>query len=211
MPFLRLPHKFIDGVEHKKCYSCKENLKLTLFNRSGRYWDKLDNICKVCESERKKKYYKKPGVKELKNKTRQIWRKKNPERVHRSDKRNRQKRKLNGKHRAYRNKRYRNDDHFRLRIILASRLTKALKSNGVQKTTSTMKLCGCSLDKLQQHLESQFTDGMSWENKGEWHIDHIKPCAAFDLTDVEEQKKCFHFTNLQPLWALDNIRKGAKY
>ena len=73
-----------------------------------------------------------------------------------------------------------------------------------------MKLCGCSLEKLKQHLESQFTEGMTWDNKGDWHVDHIKPCASFDLTNPEEQKKCFHYTNLQPLWALDNMKKGAK-
>ena len=51
---------------------------------------------------------------------------------------------------------------------------------------------------------------MNWNNIGKWHIDHIKPCKSFDLTKSDEQKKCFHYTNLQPLWALDNIKKGAK-
>ena len=65
---------------------------------------------------------------------------------------------------------------------------------------------------LKQHLESQFKDGMSWNNHGVkgWHIDHIKPCASFDLTDPEEQKKCFHFSNLQPLWWIDNLKKKDK-
>lgn len=54
---------------------------------------------------------------------------------------------------------------------------------------------------------------MSWENRGNfgWHVDHIKPCASFDLTKPEEQAKCFHYTNLQPLWARENIAKGDKY
>jgi hypothetical protein len=51
---------------------------------------------------------------------------------------------------------------------------------------------------------------MNWENQGEWHIDHILPCASFDLTKEEEQRKCFHYTNLQPLWAKDNMIKGSK-
>ena len=51
---------------------------------------------------------------------------------------------------------------------------------------------------------------MSWDNQGEWHIDHIIPCASFDLTNEEEQEKCFHYTNLQPLWAIDNMVKGCK-
>lgn len=52
---------------------------------------------------------------------------------------------------------------------------------------------------------------MSWDNFGEWYIDHIKPCCSFDLTDIEQQKKCFHYTNLQPLWAIDNLKKSGKY
>jgi hypothetical protein len=59
-------------------------------------------------------------------------------------------------------------------------------------------------------LEKQFTKGMNWKNYGKWHIDHIKPCASFDLSLEHEQKLCFHFTNLQPLWAKDNIRKSDK-
>jgi hypothetical protein len=76
------------------------------------------------------------------------------------------------------------------------------------KSASTLELLGCSIDCLMQHLEASFTEGMSFENYGEWHIDHIIPCASFDLTDYEQQKLCFHYTNLQPLWAVDNIRKS---
>ncbi len=60
------------------------------------------------------------------------------------------------------------------------------------------------------HIESKFVDGMSWENRSQWHIDHIRPCANFDLTDIEQQKICFHWSNLQPLWAKDNLRKGKR-
>ena len=72
-------------------------------------------------------------------------------------------------------------------------------------------LVGCSLDDLRVHIEKQFSEGMTWKNKGKWHIDHIRPCASFDLTDPEQQKQCFHFSNLQPLWARDNLRKAARY
>jgi hypothetical protein len=80
-----------------------------------------------------------------------------------------------------------------------------------EKTGKTMELVGCSKDDLLVHLESKFTEGMTWENYGKWHIDHIRPCASFNLEDREEQKRCFHWTNLQPLWAQYNIRKGAKF
>lgn len=139
------------------------------------------------------------------------YRKENPEKTRKYSNKCHQKRRRNGKAKAYRDKMYYTNVRYRLRHNLHGRLRVALKAQGVKKTTSTMKLCGCSLEKLKQHLESQFTEGMSWGNKGQWHIDHIKPCAAFDLSDVEEQKKCFHYTNLQPLWAIDNMKKGAKY
>jgi hypothetical protein len=72
-------------------------------------------------------------------------------------------------------------------------------------------LLGCSVSFLKGFLEAKFTEGMTWQNHGEWHIDHIKPCASFNLLDEEEQKKCFHYTNLQPLWAAENLSKGCKY
>lgn len=59
-------------------------------------------------------------------------------------------------------------------------------------------------------LEQQFTEGMTWENYGEWHVDHIRPCVSFDLSIPEQQQECFHYTNLQPLWAKDNLQKSDK-
>lgn len=71
-----------------------------------------------------------------------------------------------------------------------------------------MELIGCELSTLKEHLESQFKPGMSWENYGDWHVDHIRPCSSFDLTKNEEQQKCFHYSNLQPLWAHENLKKS---
>jgi len=81
------------------------------------------------------------------------------------------------------------------------------------KTGHTIDLFGCSVAEVVKHLESQFTDGMTWDNYGfrGWHIDHVRPCSSFDMTDPEDQKRCFHVSNLQPLWAFDNMSKGAKY
>ena len=92
---------------------------------------------------------------------------------------------------------------FRVRVRQVIRLESQLKSSDA--------LLGCTHDQLVQHLESQFLPGMSWNNYGDWHVDHIRPCASFDLLDPEQQARCFHYTNLQPLWAKDNISKGAKY
>lgn len=72
-------------------------------------------------------------------------------------------------------------------------------------------MIGCSIAELRAHLESKFQAGMTWANYGEWHIDHERPVASFDLRDPEQQRQCFHFTNLQPLWADENNKKGAKW
>lgn len=98
---------------------------------------------------------------------------------------------------------------FRLAKRISNRIQMALKG-GHKKSRST-DLLGCSIEDLKMHLEKLFRDGMSWENMGEWEIDHIRPCASFDLTREQEQFKCFHYTNLQPLWALENRIKSDKY
>jgi len=103
-----------------------------------------------------------------------------------------------------------NDVEFKLKGVLRARVRAAIVNNGGQKSHKTTKLVGCSVPHLRQHLEAQFTEGMTWDNHGEWHIDHIRPCASFDLADAEQQLECFNYTNLQPLWAKDNLAKGAK-
>ena len=105
-----------------------------------------------------------------------------------------------------RNSRLHNDINLRILYNLRHRLYQVLKNN--YKSNTTMNLVSCSIEQLKQHLESQFKPGMSWENYGQWHIDHIRPCASFDLSKAEEQRKCFHYTNLQPLWAEENIAKS---
>jgi len=107
--------------------------------------------------------------------------------------------------------RNKNDIHFRLRNNLGSRLRQAIKHHS--KDFSTMFLIGCEIDFLMCYLQKQFLEGMTWDNHGMygWHIDHIRPCASFDLSNPEDQHKCFHYTNLQPLWAIDNLKKGSNY
>lgn len=95
---------------------------------------------------------------------------------------------------------------------LSLRIRELLRRKGVVKEHPTMKYTGCSLEGLRRHLESRFTEVMSWNNYGQngWHIDHILPCAAFDLTKEEHQMVCFNYRNLQPLWHTDNIEKSDK-
>jgi len=91
---------------------------------------------------------------------------------------------------------------------LRGRLGSIVKKNGQTKSDTTMKLLGCSLDDFLEHTEKQFKPGMTWENYGKWHIDHIIPCAQFDLSRPYHQRICFHYTNLQPLWAVENLIKS---
>tara|TARA_B110000008_G_scaffold38943_1_gene35716 strand:+ start:979 stop:1551 length:573 start_codon:yes stop_codon:yes gene_type:complete len=130
----------------------------------------------------------------------------NPEKKRAYDRKSRQrpeyKKRVNARYRE----RYRTDPQFRIECCLRSRLRSALK--GKKKSASTMKLVGCSISHLKEHLEKQFIPGMTWENQGKWHVDHMMPCASFDLSDPEQQRRCFHYTNLQPLWGKENQSKG---
>lgn len=117
--------------------------------------------------------------------------------------------KTKSKTKATRRQKYNSDPIYKLICLCRSRMYKAIKNNS--KSKSTMELLGCSGPELKKYLENQFKEGMSWANHGEWHIDHIKPIASFDLKDPTQQKLCFHYTNLQPLWKQDNMEKRDKY
>lgn len=109
-------------------------------------------------------------------------------------------------------RRYWKSAHHRIKELTAASIFKATKKQGTIKSKRTLELLGTSIEIFRQWLESQFTKGMTWSNIGKfgWHIDHVKPCASFDLTDPHQQKACFHYTNLQPLWWRDNLSKGAR-
>lgn len=112
-----------------------------------------------------------------------------------------------------RERKYRQNPHVKIVHSLRARLNKLLRLGGGNKVDPLNDIIGCDAEFLRKHIESQFTKGMNWGNysKGGWHIDHIIPCACFDLTDPEQQKQCFNFSNLQPLWAEDNLSKGSRY
>lgn len=105
--------------------------------------------------------------------------------------------------------RIRSDPEFRLVRNVRNRVwTTVVRGH---KSARTMELLGCTISELRAHLESQFRTGMTWENYGPvWHIDHRRPCASFDLLDPAQQRECFNFKNLQPLFAEENLSKGAK-
>ncbi len=211
----------------KTCCRCKEIKDLDGFYRNRCEKDGRARLCKSCsktqdklrdslnrekKSIRAKKWYKenhqevidaqKEYAKQNKDKiaARQLkWKNENREHCRKRD-------------REYARKQSRDNIQFRLKHRLRSRIRGALRSNGARKAVKTMDLIGCSALELQQWIQGLFTAGMSWEGlmAGLIHIDHIKPCSSFDLTDPEQQKACFHYTNLQPLWRLDNLRKNDK-
>jgi hypothetical protein len=107
----------------------------------------------------------------------------------------------------HRNKR-RADPLFRLKSNLRSRLSHTLR--GANKLSSVFVYVGCSVDELRKHLESQFEPGMTWDNYGEWHVDHKRPLISFSISE-EDLQLAWNYTNLQPLWAKDNLKKSDNY
>lgn len=104
---------------------------------------------------------------------------------------------------------YWTDPNYKIKSCVQARIRQALKNNW--KAFGTSELIGCSIQYLRNWLENSFDENMTWENHGRyWHIDHIIPCAKFDLSNPEQQKECFHYTNLQPLTAIENVRKGDR-
>lgn len=197
--------KIINGVEHKRCSECLKWRPLSMFYKRNSI-DGYRRECKKCFlrkgktryvrdrdkiQARNRKYY--VAHEEEINKYKSDWQKENRER-----------------RRLRLNERYQTEPNFRIAVNLRTRILKALENN--QKSGSTLELLGCSVDFFKVYLESLFSYGMSWENHGTvWHIDHKRPCASFDLSDPEQQKICFHYTNMQPLYWRDNLKKGQKY
>lgn len=107
-----------------------------------------------------------------------------------------------------------NEPDYRLKTYLRTRVYNAIKRllKSGSKSAPTAELIGCSMPLLKAHIESKFRPGMTWENYGPvWHMDHIKPCALFDLTKPKQQSECFSWKNLQPLFAQENRIKNRKY
>jgi hypothetical protein len=112
------------------------------------------------------------------------------------------------KRRAYIKKKMSMDSAYKLKKTLRARFNLAIIRE--YKSGSAIHLLGCTIDFFKQYIADQFTSGMCWENHGKWHLDHIRPCGSFDLTKADQQAICFHHTNIQPLWAKDNLVKGCK-
>jgi len=191
----------------KKCIECGE-----LFNA----YRKNHNFCSKKCSNNNWKRSNLEHVREKEKKYREIHKEKQAVNTARWRENNKERIKIN-KHQYYlKNKkrfleRRKNNLQERLKHSLRSRLHSAIKYN-THKAGSAVKDLGCTLEELRIHLESKWQEGMNWDNYGlrGWHIDHIKPLDDFDLEKREELLKACHYTNLQPLWAKDNLAKNNK-
>lgn len=121
------------------------------------------------------------------------------------------KEKINKRKVKYNNYKYKTDPKFKLIRNIRTRIYKSLARQKTEKFQKSINYLGCNLNELQQHLEMQFKPGMSWDNKDLWHIDHIIPLSHFDFTNQDDIYWAFHYTNLQPLWAEENLSKGNRY
>lgn len=177
----------------KKCSTCCNVLDKSFFYKNKKQFDGLHNQCKSCH---KQSGYK-SRIKYNRSEKGKDWRKEYQKtKQYREYKRD------------YEFNKYQNDVCFRLKHILRSRFRLALKNN--QKTGSAVKDLGCSITELKQYLEAQFQSGMTWDNHGEWHIDHIIPLASFNLMDKQQILKACHYTNLRPLWANENFKRNQR-
>ena len=186
-------------IEYSKKYIEKNKDKVREYSKKYREENK-DTVREYQEENKDKiREYKKKYQEENKDKIREYKKK------YREENKDNRKKYL----KEYTKIKYKKDPSFKLGFLIRIRMRNALKNN---KTSKSLELLGCTIQEAREHLEKQFKEGMTWDNHGYkgWHIDHIIPCASFDLTDLEQQKKCFHYTNLQPLWASENLYKGSK-
>ena len=192
--------------QHKWCPKCKTMKLKTSFNKHSRRHDGLQSNCRECMHTNQKawskteigkhkiqKYRKKHRIKLLEYGKQ--YRKENRKKITKQE-----------------SDRMKYDKNFRVRKLMRSIVIRAIKrvSKNNTKYSSTITQIGCTDIFFKCYIESLFKKGMSWDNHGEWHIDHITPCSNFDLTDPEQQKKCNHYTNLQPLWKEENLKKSNK-
>jgi hypothetical protein len=203
----------------KKCSVCKIEKDISEFHKWKYGPDGYKRHCKICRKNETKTYYEKnkndviEKVKNYRNQNLESLRKKRMERYYKNKEKEleymsnyrRENRKDLTKKNLLRRK---NDPVFHLIHKMNSRLRIFLKSKNLTKRNRTFYIVGCSPIQLKEYLESKFCVGMNWENRSDWHIDHIIPLSSAKTED-EIYKLC-HYTNLQPLWALDNIKKGNK-
>lgn len=198
----------------KICTKCNEFKSLDLFGKSSSTKDGLKYHCKKCKKKEHRNHYLLNKSNYFKNNKQ--WKKNNPEKMKNYSLKSNLKRQEYFKNYRIKNRIKRTLYHrnlqktnlnYKIGQRLRHRLGSAIKSQKTIKSNGTMNLLGCDMTQFKSYIERQFVDGMNWQNYGKWHIDHIKACSTFDLSKDDQQKQCFHYTNMQPLWAKDNFHK----
>lgn len=198
---IRVPDFEVNGVLSRKCRVCEKNKSLGEFHSNKNCLNGRERKCIKCTYQQAKKAGRtKPTPKRRENT-------------------NRRRKELGKSYRnqqnAWRNNYYKTNPRFRISSTLRNRIKDALKRQNTYKGSETFKLLGATAEEVRVYLESLWLPGMSWENYGfgddKWHIDHIKPITAYDLTIKENQYACFNYKNLQPLWQKDNLQKHNKF
>lgn len=206
-----------------RCKICRSEDYKNAFNSNPELFRVRSKIYRRKHPKRIKESQKKYRDSELGKAKSKEWRKNNPDKVKKIKQRynktescikSKKKWTLNNRDKIYnyRDSKYKEDIQFNLRKKIRRRIDTTLRRREVSKVDKTIKLLGCDFNFYKKYLESLFSDGMTWEllRAGKIHIDHIKPLSSFDLTKPEEQKKAFHYSNTQPLWAEDNLKKSDK-
>lgn len=222
----------------KTCTICRIEKAYSEFHKQTSRGDGYGNWCKPCKSEKKKLAYEKDkdrilakvaayrlanplkvsaAKKAARLKKIEVYKERSRQRYidNRSyaleymAKRRKEKRpELLAKQTKYIRERLRRDPLFRLTYSVRNRTFVALRDKGYGKKSRTAEMIGCDWQALSEHLQARFQEGMTMENYGKWHVDHVVPLSS--AASEEELIRLCHFTNLQPLWAADNIRKGAR-
>ena len=205
-------------LQKQECTKCGDVKSFSDYDKNG---TRLASHCKTCRKKDRE------ANKERTAAAQKEYREKNANKIREKDKiryqenkeewaitqkkyRKNNKDKIREQDKLYMRRRRAEDATFRYSMNIRSRVSKLL--SGVIRSKATEELLGCTYAEGRRHLEKQFSEGMTWDSYGlhGWHVDHIIPCASFDLSDPEQQKECFHYTNLQPLWAEDNLKKSDK-
>ena len=227
--------------KQKICAFCKKTKDYDKFYNDKNKKDGLNEYCKRCTKILNSKSYQKHKEKrkeynngyELLNKEKiatahkiyyqkhkrrikrykRLWQEKNHDKISNKQKRYRM---LNRKQLNKKNvDRKKNDINYKILCNLRTELSQVLNAQHARKSNHTMELVECSIDKLKKHLKSKFKEGMNFDNYGKgddkWSIDHIRPCSSFDLTNPQQQRKCFNYLNLQPMWNKENLKKNSLY
>jgi hypothetical protein len=202
------------NLNGKICTKCNKFKSFDLFHKSSKTKDGLKYQCKDCKKKEHRDHYLNNKNDYFKNNKQ--WKKRNPSKIKKYSRKSNLKRKEYFKNYRIKNRNKRTLYHrylqktnlnYKIGQRLRHRLGSAIKSQKTIKSNKTMNLLGCDMVHFKSYIEKQFKNGMTWDNYGEWHLDHIKACSTFDLSKEDQQKQCFHYTNMQPLWASENFHK----